>query len=250
MRRLSGHGTEGQNMAGQTDKRSIGYVLRREIFGKYQYQVLKKVKGIIHVGANIGQERDRYAAHGLSVAWIEPIDDVFVRLQENITGYKKQAAYRYLVADKDNEVHTFNVASNDGSSSSILELGQHKDIFPDIGYVRSFKMPSTTLTTLVEREQIEMNQFDMLVMDTQGSELLVLKGADHLLPYFQHIQTEAADFEAYKGCCRVADLEDYLLPHGFVECHRKRIMVHPDGGQYFEIIYGRSPLTIREQLMV
>jgi hypothetical protein len=33
---------------------------------------LAKCHGVIHVGANAGQERDLYAAHGLSVVWIEP----------------------------------------------------------------------------------------------------------------------------------------------------------------------------------
>ena len=40
---------------------------------------LRRVRGLVHVGANTGQERESYASHGLSVIWVEPIGDVFDR---------------------------------------------------------------------------------------------------------------------------------------------------------------------------
>lgn len=61
----------------------------RQIIGKNLYtrlrigmrtenSFLSKGRGVIHVGANAGQERELYAAFGLHVIWIEPIPDVFV----------------------------------------------------------------------------------------------------------------------------------------------------------------------------
>lgn len=237
-------------MARSLDKRSLSYKLRREFVGKYQAHLLTKVRGIVHVGANVGQERARYAEHDLDVVWIEPIDDVFRRLCANLSGYPKQIACNYLVTDKTGASYTFHVASNDGSSSSILELADHKAIFPDIGYVRDFTITSVTLPELVARESIDMAKYDFLVLDTQGSELLVLEGAVPLLPHFRYVQVEAADFEAYKGCCKVADIEAFMLHHGFVETHRKRTSVHPAGGRYFEITYGREMPGLIERLMV
>ena len=35
-------------------------------------QFLADARGVIHVGANVGQERDLYAAYRLPVVWIEP----------------------------------------------------------------------------------------------------------------------------------------------------------------------------------
>ena len=102
-------------------RRGLGYTLRREIVGKYQHNLLKHVRGILHVGANVGQEAALYAKRGLNVAWIEPIPDVFQRLQANIKLYPQQRAYNDLVTDEDDKTYTFHVASNDGSSSSILE---------------------------------------------------------------------------------------------------------------------------------
>jgi FkbM family methyltransferase len=231
-------------------RRSIGYVLRREIVGKYQHNLLRRVRGILHVGANVGQERATYASHGLDVAWVEPIPDVFQRLQANIKPYPQQRAYNYLVTDEDNKTYTFHVASNDGSSSSILELADHKDIFPDVGYVQTLEISSVTLTALVAREGIDLSKFDMMLLDTQGSELLVLKGAAPLLQHFRFVQIEVADFEAYQGCCKLVEVAAFMLPKGFVECHRKRTSTHPNGGQYYEITYGRELPGFWEGLMV
>ena len=208
------------------------------------------MRGILHVGANVGQEAALYAKRGLNVAWIEPIPDVFQRLQANIKLYPQQRAYNDLVTDEDDKTYTFHVASNDGSSSSILELGDHKDIFPDVGYVQTLDLRSVTLATLVARENIDLSKFDMLLLDTQGSELLVLKGGEPLLRNFRFVQIEVADFEAYQGCCKLDEVEAFMARQGFVECHRKRTSTHPNGSQYYEITYGRELPGFWEGLMV
>ena len=41
---------------------------------------LRSCSGVIHVGANSGQERELYAQHGLNVVWIEPIPEVYTAL--------------------------------------------------------------------------------------------------------------------------------------------------------------------------
>jgi FkbM family methyltransferase len=230
--------------------RSLGYVLRRELVGKFQYHTLKLARGIIHVGANTGQERAQYESNDLDVVWIEPIDGVFQRLKSNIAPYARQKAYNALITDCDGAAYTFHIANNDGSSSSILEFGDHRDIFPDVTYVREVVMHGLTLTSLVAREDIDMSKYDMLLLDTQGSELLVLKGAAGLLRNFRFIQVEAADFEAYKGCAKAHEIEAYLRPLGFVECHRKETSVHPDGGRYFELTFSQTPPSLWERLKV
>jgi hypothetical protein len=46
------------------------------------------VVGIIHVGANIGQERDLYLASGAqNCVYIEPLPAIFDVLHENLKGY-------------------------------------------------------------------------------------------------------------------------------------------------------------------
>src|SRR5882762_6712763 len=60
---------------------------------------LARISGVIHVGAHAGEERDQYAKLGLRVIWIEPIPEVFERLQANIAGYPDQRAIQSLITD-------------------------------------------------------------------------------------------------------------------------------------------------------
>jgi 2-O-methyltransferase len=111
------------------------------------------VPGLIHVGANTGQERDLYRSHGLGVVWVEPIPNIFDQLIKNIATYPKQRAICALLTDKDGSEYDLHI-SNNNISSSILELGQHKDIWPTVHYVDTLRMCSTRLDTLMQREGI------------------------------------------------------------------------------------------------
>ena len=80
----------------------------------------------------------------------------------------------------------------------------------------------------------------MLLMDTQGSELLVLQGAVFILKNFTYIKTEVPDFEAYKGCCQLGDLNEFLSHHGFKEIIRNKFASHPNGGSYYMILFTKE----------
>src|SRR5437868_40730 len=46
----------------------------------------RECRGVIHVGANLGQEFDSYRRAGLqSVVYIEPIPEIFARLEERVS---------------------------------------------------------------------------------------------------------------------------------------------------------------------
>jgi hypothetical protein len=77
------------------------------------------------------------------------------------------------------------------------------------------------------------------VLDTQGSELLILKGAEHTLGFIDVITTEVADFESYKDCARLEQIAGFLSSHGFREYCREELDRHPTGRWYYEITYVR-----------
>lgn len=202
-------------------------------------KALNRARGVIHVGANTGQERGLYAAYGLKVIWVEPIPEVFDVLQSNIAEYPDQRAVRALLTDRSGETVTFHVSSNDGLSSSIFDFDQHKDIWPEVTTSRSLELTTTTLAELIEHERVDPTEYDALVMDTQGSELLVLQGAEQLLEGFSIIKTEAADFDSYKGCCLREDIENYLSARGFTETRCTEFARSEQGGRYYDIIFER-----------
>ena len=178
-----------------------GMLLRKGLIGQKDIDgFLRDVSGVIHVGANTGQERKLYAQYRLRVAWIEPLAEVFAALQANLAAFPDQRALQSLITDQDDREYPFHVANNAGGSSSILDLYLHKDVWPEVTYTKTIMIRSKTLVTLLKDEHIDPSAYDALVMDTQGSELLVLQGAIPLLGNFKYIKIEVADFEAYKGC--------------------------------------------------
>ncbi len=219
--------------------RNIARRIKRKIT-KQPEHFLTHAKGVIHVGANLGQEKNIYQHYNLNVAWIEPIPEIFSQLKKNIADIDKQRAYQYLVTDIDHKEYQFNIANNFGASSSIFKFKQHKDIWPSVEFEKKINLTSVTLKTVIEKENIELSTFDTLIMDTQGSELLVLKGAGDLLNNFQYIKTEAADFEAYENCCQLKDLDDYLATFQFEQIRKDKFAEHKDGGKYYDIVYRNS----------
>jgi hypothetical protein len=98
---------------------------------------------------------------------------------------------------------------------------------------------SVRLDTLFRREGLSADDYSALVMDVQGAELLVLKGAGRMLSQFRFVKAEAADFESYVGCAKLADLSKYLEPLGFMEISREAFASHPDGGKYWDVVWER-----------
>jgi FkbM family methyltransferase len=205
---------------------------------------LRKVSGVIHVGANSGQERELYAKYALRVIWIEPIPEVFEALKVNLNAFPLQRSLECLITDQDNVEYQFHIASNSGASSSILELNLHKDIWPQITYERTITLRSKTLATLLEDEHIDPSEYDSLVMDTQGSELLVLKGAVAILKNFAYIKTEVPDFESYTGCAQLADIATFLGNHGYTEFSRDKFTDRRNIGRYYDVVYKRQDKQI------
>jgi len=211
-------------------------------FGKDPDRFLAEVSGVIHVGANAGQERETYKQFNLDVIWIEPIPEVYEVLTQNLTSFDRQIAYKYLITDEDNKEYKFNIANNSGLSSSILDLKHHQDLWPDIKFERTVKLKSITLPSFMQRESVTASKFDALVMDTQGSELLVLKGSEPVLQQFKYIKTEVSDFESYDGCCLLDEMTEYLSSQGFCEHSRNAFAFRKEGGSYYDIWYKRINL--------
>ena len=201
---------------------------------------LRHCRGVVHVGANEGHEREVYDYYGLTVIWVEALPSIYEKLAENIRPYPKQTAIRALLTDKAGQVKRFNVANNQGASSSIFDLALHKDIWPEVDYLGSVEIETNTLDELLVSNNIDQSGIDGLILDTQGSELLVLKGSQGLLRRISYIKVEAADFEAYKGGATVDSLERYLKNFSLALVAKHEFARHPQGGRYYDLIFKRT----------
>ena len=198
---------------------------------------LDRISGVIHVGANLGQEKDIYADRGLNVIWLEPIPEVFSRLQNSLEHYPRQKAFCHLITDVDNQEYTFHVSSNEGASSSVFSLAKHKEIWPDVTFTKSLELCSISLSTFVQQQQLNLENYDALVLDTQGSELLVLRGAANILRAFKFIKTEVADFESYAGGCQLSEMDTFLDAQGFQRVAKVRFTHKGGVGSYYDVVY-------------
>jgi hypothetical protein len=97
-----------------------------------------------------------------------------------------------------------------------------------------------TLSSVLGKAGIDSSAYDALVLDTQGSELLVLKGAQELLSGFKYIRTEAADFESYKNCATVASIDEFLVDFGFKLSRQDKFARRQAGGTYFDVLFERA----------
>lgn len=199
--------------------------------------LLRIAHGVVHVGANTGQEREFYQKQNLKVVWIEPIDSVFEALVRNIEAFPKQTAFKALLTSQVGEQVTLNIANNGGASSSLYDLARHKEIWPDVDYCGQVQVSSRTLDDLVDSRDIDASGCDLLVMDVQGAELLVLKGAETFIENLKFIRLEAADFEAYKGAPLRAEIADFLAERGFQEVAARAFESQEGVGACYDITF-------------
>lgn len=198
---------------------------------------LKHSRGVIHVGANKGQERYLYDSLGLDVLWIEPIPAICKRLRRNVAGFRKQRVLEALLLDQPGTQVVLHVANNGGASSSIFDFKLHTDIWPDVRYTHDLPLTSKTLPGLLHESGIEVGRYDALLIDTQGSELLILQGARDILSAFRFIQVEAADFAAYDGAATTGQITTFLNEAGFRFLSSRRLAVHDGGGTYCDMVF-------------
>lgn len=205
-----------------------------------QNYFLDNIQGLIHVGVNLGQERLLYASKHLSVLWVEPIPSIYEQLLENISPYSNQRAAKALLLDEDGIQARLNISNNEGASSSVLPFKDHTQLWPDVEYVDTLLIESQTLPKLLESMSLCTADYQALVMDTQGSELLILKGSLSILENIRYIKTEVPDFEAYENCPRLAEFTSFMKSQGYRLSCKSAFASSPGLGTYFDVVYERK----------
>lgn len=181
-----------------------------------------QAKGVLHIGANRGQEALIYKKHGIEkVIWIEALPHVFADLctylksvdcfDENIT------CINACIGDKDGQEVDFNETNNESQSSSYLPLGVHRDIHPTVHNIATTKMRTFRVDTIFRgNENIKWRDYDLLNIDIQGPELQALRGMGILLNYFKYAIIEINMRETYIGGALVEEIDNYMDIFNFV----------------------------------
>lgn len=175
------------------------------------------IRGVLHIGANLGQEAEDYSRLGLEVIWVEADPQLFALLRDNISSRDRQTAYLCLAAEEDGREVDFHIASNGGGSSSVLGFDTERFAreWPGVKEVTSVCLRTCRLDTLFTREGCDLSGVNLVVADVQGYELPVLRGLGRLLDGFDIIISEVNWAPVYQGATKPYQLEAFLLNRGF-----------------------------------
>ncbi len=188
----------------------------RTLFPKYNI----KPRGVLHIGANIGEEAPVYDELGIKkVIWIEGNPEIFLKLKSYIARYPEQVGFNFCIGDEDRDA-VLHVSNNGSQSSSILELGTHKDVHPDVYYVKDVPVKLNRIDSLFEDDDFK-DKVDFLNIDLQGAELMALNGMGDLLKWFNSAYLEVNKNHLYEGCVLVEELDQFMATKGFERVETK-----------------------------
>jgi FkbM family methyltransferase len=176
------------------------------------HELVKKYKvnfkGILHVGAHECEELSDYEHYiqRSKILWIDGLEDKVNLCKKR---YPNVLIEHAVVSDTIETVK-FN-RSNNGQSSSILELGLHKQFHPHVWYVESHEVQTKMLKDIICNYDIDYN---FLNLDIQGAELKALKGMEQYLDKVDYIYTEVNSDYVYEKCAIVGELDQYLQEFG------------------------------------
>jgi FkbM family methyltransferase len=174
---------------------------------------LHQCRGILHIGAHEGQEADMYHRLSRSVIWVEAIPRYFEKLSENIQRFDNQLALNALVAAQCNDAQDFFIASNNGESSSIYPLAGN-DYWKGLVNSEVCSLPSRRLDCIFS--DFDIRGYDYWIIDVQGAEIEVLKGAGKLLQFCRYLQVEISQETFYEGGAEFQDVKNFLESESFV----------------------------------
>lgn len=172
-------------------------------------------RGVLHLGAHLGEEAPAYADAGVErVLWVEGNPDLMPGLQAAISPYPAQRAVQAVISDEDGQDVVLHVASFTMSSGILPMTGHHRH-YPSIVEVGQQRAISITADTLLRREGEDGHPYDMANIDLEGAELLALRGMPNLLPTLKWIYMEVYFEELHAGDGMIDSVDSFLGDRGF-----------------------------------
>ena len=188
------------------------YIL--SIFKEVLENILNKynsnINGLIHVGANTGQDVPKYLKlENIEIFLFEPQIEAFRKLSK-FNSYPNVYLFNYGLGNENKKVSLHKADIKSGVSSSILKPKLHLEIFPE------YKFDEVEIIEIKKFSTIENIAANFLVLDVQGYELEVLKGFDKKINEIDYIFSEVSLIELYEGNTLIKDLDKFLFEKNFI----------------------------------
>ncbi|MBW9204504.1 FkbM family methyltransferase [Mumia sp. zg.B17] len=193
------------------------------------------IRGLIHVGANSGQEYPEYQARTTGpLLYVEAIPALAERVRQRLDPHRPHVIRQALLSDTTGDAVTFHVSSNGGASSSMFEAGRHATEYPSVTFEEKVELVTERLDDIVS-ERPEAADYNVILLDVQGAEFKVLQGAPDLLTQVDAVLAEVAPEPLYEGGCTFLEVTNLLAEAGLV--FRDAVMTSKGWG---EALYTRS----------
>lgn len=169
------------------------------------------------------------------------------RLNKIYSSRRDWLVYPYFIGGKAGKFN-FNLFNRPGDSSVFPPAPRFKRLFSgrEFSVKNECFVQSTTLDEVVRLEKI--SNFDFIKIDTQGSELDILKGGKEVLKNALMVEVEVEFVEQYKGQPLFGEIFNYMHDNGFELLYlnrcfsqRKQLYSGPARGQvtFGDALFGR-----------
>lgn len=177
---------------------------------KYNLQI----QGILHIGAHECEELQDYVSIGIpkdKIIWLEGNQKIVEKMKARDSSLR---IYQEIISHADGQDYNF-IITNNGQSSSILELDEHKKEHPQVIEVDRYPVKSICVDTFFKKYQIDPSSYNFVNIDIQGAELYALQGMTNYIQYVDYFYLEVNQKHLYKNCPLMSEIDQFLFLYGF-----------------------------------
>lgn len=178
------------------------------------------------IGANNGSSTIRYcscfrnANAYLFEAHPQIVEEAIKNVKQSRRG-KRISIHSFAISNKDGTAQFFvskiptkkNWKQNHSDSSSLLEPGEHKTLYPHVVFEDTIEVQTKRLDNLISKGEIPVPHF--IHMDIQGAEKLALEGLGKYFEEVEAIWLEVSNCELYKNQVEINEIETIMRENGF-----------------------------------
>lgn len=191
------------------------------------------LNGVIHGGANDGEEIHNYIRMGIDyIIGFEPMTGVFEKLQEDCIRwpgelgiYPKQLnVYKQALHNK-NTIELLHRSVGDGKGSTLFDVNmEHEEVVKNWNQGQGMFEDDEAVQArcfdiqwLGWNPDVKIENYDTLLLDTQGNEFEIIEGMGDVLQNFKYLCLELSIEPAYKQETPAQKVSDWLAERGFVQ---------------------------------
>jgi FkbM family methyltransferase len=184
---------------------------------RYKWLQKYNIGTVLDIGANTGQYavKLRKLFPDAVIHSFEPIPDSFQQLERVFKGDNKHYAHQIALSDCD-EMISFHVNQNPGSSSMLNITDKHTASFPNTNHHSTIQVEAKKLDTIFPQLRIEGEI--LAKIDVQGAEQKVFAGGTDTFKKVKIIFIETSFVELYKNQWLFNDLYLHLTSLNFSLC--------------------------------